>query len=752
MPITVSHPFVSTKPDKPSDFVDGKVTPTRWNQSHSISGAFGANEITNIPAGSVTSTNVQAAINQLASLIPSPGPGTDPLFLFEGLQIGVVNPTHIGDASDRIAARIIYGTDCSQTNPDFADNNALEIDYSATNGQATNNAISGGRKQTFLCSLMQSTINASGQKNIKYESIVGYGMSDTSIGQKYVQYAGGPVAGDEGQGFQLVSTLRQQNFLSKTTISTVTRSNLVPTTTAQAIFASKDAQTVNVVATAGLANGDWIVIEQAPFVAAPNSEAVQVISFTPTTITGVFHFNHLVGVTVTPALVLTCPSTFQMGQDRILVNLSQPAYTTGTVVSITAGQPVGNATNWSVGMVGGNAGSIGAFSFPADDCTAGPFAGANGPLKSWYYITEVTDVTHLSLGSFSAAGDGAYHGFGPGTGAYEIRPAVRILRIGGNGISVDGQLICDTSTSTWSVGDTVECSICPYADVNGFLYDIEHYTPGGAGMRRFLRIVNNGARTIDNCFEVAIGGPINQGQPTADALAFNSILHSDVSCREYLNCKGGTVSAIQLYTLGNSGFPDAGSYIRWDLNNASLGADSTTHGLRMRTILSLVDSLTNDFGTLKFVAPNTTTNPAVNAQMSWGGYLFMPAITNGGWGPGSIILDNVSDPNVLSGASAPVNFERSFWRWEQANSAWAIGTEKGGTGNPEDMILKTNNTEIIRLIAGGNIKFTAPINFSANGGVATSLTGVGPAGSHTTVQKWLTIVDDTGATVYIPCF
>ncbi len=40
---------------------------------------------------------------------------------------------------------------------------------------------------------------------------------------------------------------------------------------------------------------------------------------------------------------------------------------------------------------------------------------------------------------------------------------------------------------------------------------------------------------------------------------------------------------------------------------------------------------------------------------------------------------------------------------------------------------------------------------SANGSVATVLGSVGPAGSNTTVQEWLTI-DINGTTRYLPCF
>jgi hypothetical protein len=54
--------------------------------------------------------------------------------------------------------------------------------------------------------------------------------------------------------------------------------------------------------------------------------------------------------------------------------------------------------------------------------------------------------------------------------------------------------------------------------------------------------------------------------------------------------------------------------------------------------------------------------------------------------------------------------------------------------------------------SAGVFKFGSANSFSANGSVATALTSVGPTGSHTTVQTWLTIVDSGGTTRYIPCF
>lgn len=52
----------------------------------------------------------------------------------------------------------------------------------------------------------------------------------------------------------------------------------------------------------------------------------------------------------------------------------------------------------------------------------------------------------------------------------------------------------------------------------------------------------------------------------------------------------------------------------------------------------------------------------------------------------------------------------------------------------------------------GELAFSKAATFAANETVATSLTSVGPVGSHTTVQKWLTVVDQSGNILYAPLF
>lgn len=44
------------------------------------------------------------------------------------------------------------------------------------------------------------------------------------------------------------------------------------------------------------------------------------------------------------------------------------------------------------------------------------------------------------------------------------------------------------------------------------------------------------------------------------------------------------------------------------------------------------------------------------------------------------------------------------------------------------------------------------VAFTANGSVATTVTSLGPTGSHTTIQEWATITDAAGTTRYIPLY
>lgn len=62
------------------------------------------------------------------------------------------------------------------------------------------------------------------------------------------------------------------------------------------------------------------------------------------------------------------------------------------------------------------------------------------------------------------------------------------------------------------------------------------------------------------------------------------------------------------------------------------------------------------------------------------------------------------------------------------------------------------NVDIGILAAGtGTVKLAAG-SFIANASIATVLGSLGPTGSHTAVQKWLQIKDNTGTVLFLPCF
>jgi len=87
-----------------------------------------------------------------------------------------------------------------------------------------------------------------------------------------------------------------------------------------------------------------------------------------------------------------------------------------------------------------------------------------------------------------------------------------------------------------------------------------------------------------------------------------------------------------------------------------------------------------------------------------------------------------------------------------ANQTWTDtnqGTYMTLETTPNNSVTKN---EVLRILAAGNIQFSNAASFSANGSVATSLGSIGPVGSHTTVQTWLTFVDSAGTTRYVPAF
>ena len=74
----------------------------------------------------------------------------------------------------------------------------------------------------------------------------------------------------------------------------------------------------------------------------------------------------------------------------------------------------------------------------------------------------------------------------------------------------------------------------------------------------------------------------------------------------------------------------------------------------------------------------------------------------------------------------------------------AVSLSAQGSDSNIDLALKPKGS--------GTLRFSNASSFVAKGSVATTMTAVGPTGASTTVRKWLSIKDDAGNQLYIPCY
>jgi hypothetical protein len=149
---------------------------------------------------------------------------------------------------------------------------------------------------------------------------------------------------------------------------------------------------------------------------------------------------------------------------------------------------------------------------------------------------------------------------------------------------------------------------------------------------------------------------------------------------------------------------------------------------------------------------------ATNHRLRWYSAASTPSaniystVATGANGQNLVFTDNELQVQGIAGASwllvggntAAANYIATYA--QVTGSAPVVGV--GGTDAQIDLALASGGT----VGTTSTVKFSSAGMFSANGAVATSLTGIGPTGSHTTVQTWLTIKDNTGTVRYIPCF
>lgn len=97
-----------------------------------------------------------------------------------------------------------------------------------------------------------------------------------------------------------------------------------------------------------------------------------------------------------------------------------------------------------------------------------------------------------------------------------------------------------------------------------------------------------------------------------------------------------------------------------------------------------------------------------------------------------------------------------------ASNSTIEGVDNTGVGsfqplaiNGSTLALQSNGgTEVLAFDASSPplVKFSTAGAWTANGSVATTMTSLGPTGSHTTIQEWFTVKNSSGTVRYIPAF
>lgn len=135
-------------------------------------------------------------------------------------------------------------------------------------------------------------------------------------------------------------------------------------------------------------------------------------------------------------------------------------------------------------------------------------------------------------------------------------------------------------------------------------------------------------------------------------------------------------------------------------------------------------------------------NPAAQSYLSGPITSISGDLTMRGAGSSAVSLGNANGPSFVAQSAdvSTVNYVKVYGH--AAGSSPAI--QSAGDDQNIDLTILGKGT--------GTIQFGGTGSFAANGTVATTLTGVGPAGSSATVRQWMVIKDNSGALMYIPCF
>jgi hypothetical protein len=175
---------------------------------------------------------------------------------------------------------------------------------------------------------------------------------------------------------------------------------------------------------------------------------------------------------------------------------------------------------------------------------------------------------------------------------------------------------------------------------------------------------------------------------------------------------------------GDHGIASTGSLI----GAAKTGTSAVNYGL--------------DFGHMTFnnAAIRGPDTQDLDIQVGTGGGARLFVVNSGGNGAGF----------VIHGAAATITERLDVTPGTGSTGQAIISTVGTSTGG---LAFQAGANPLVLGNSSGIIEIGTTGAFAANSNVATAMSSVGPVGSHTTIQKWLTITESDGSTVgWIPVF
>jgi len=187
--------------------------------------------------------------------------------------------------------------------------------------------------------------------------------------------------------------------------------------------------------------------------------------------------------------------------------------------------------------------------------------------------------------------------------------------------------------------------------------------------------------------------------------------------------------------------PTTGALIRNTGSTISLSLETVGAGTPTNTIFQTVVNSGVKWNLLQEGSVLVTSTKVGNLQYSIDN-------TDTGAASASSFLGITNAGFILLQADTTAGGSSGALRWTGSGSLLIDALNAAGT-----IQLRAGVTPTIALtvLSTGVLQLGAP-STTANGSVATALSSVGPAGSHTTVQEWIQIQNSSGVVRYIPCF